>query len=195
MAHVVPDAIVPLPFDGRTHETGIPSLSERLARVAYRHPRWYMRFIKSQRCYLEARHQVSKNEVHGVLPDLESYIEQGRDASGFRMALDMVQYAGDMNIPDALLGDAMFARLHDHACDIAVWSMVGGPLFVCACVGPITDVMMVHQGHCIVCQGCALETRGEYHYDSNEGKERAVGVCRFVCGDTCQAERGCVRRD
>lgn len=89
-----------------------------------------MRFIKSQRCYLEARHQLSKNSAEGVVPDLESYIEQCRDASGFRMALDMVQYAGDVNIPDALLGDAMLGRLHDHACDIAAWSVVGGLFFV-----------------------------------------------------------------
>lgn len=65
------------------------------------------------------------NAAQGVVPDLESYIEQSRDASGFRMALDLVQYAGDMDIPDALSADAMFARLHDHACDIVVWSAVG----------------------------------------------------------------------
>lgn len=83
-----------------------------------------MRFIKSQRCYLEARHQLSINGAQGVVPDLESYIEQRRDASGFRMALDMVQYAGDVNVPDVLLEDPLFGRLHDHACDIATWSEV-----------------------------------------------------------------------
>jgi len=88
-----------------------------------------MRFVKSQRRYLEARHQLSKNGAEGVIPDLESYIEQRRDASGFRMALDMVHYAGDATVSDALLGDVLFGRLHDHACDIAAWSEVGLPLF------------------------------------------------------------------
>jgi len=97
-------------------------LSDRLSRMAYRHPRWYMQFGKSQRRYLEARRQLSRNGARGVVPDLETYIEQRRDASGFRMALDMVQYAGDVNVPDALAGDALFVRLHDHACDIASWS-------------------------------------------------------------------------
>lgn len=88
-----------------------------------------MRFVKSRRRYLEARHQLSKNGAVGVIPDLESYIEQRRDASGFRMALDMVQYAGDATVSDALLGDVLFGRLHDHACDIAAWSEVGVPFF------------------------------------------------------------------
>lgn len=86
-----------------------------------------MRFAKSQRCYVEARHQLSKNGAEGVIPDLESYIELRRDASGFRLALDMVQYAGDTNVSDKFLGDVLFGRLHDHACDIAAWSEVGIP--------------------------------------------------------------------
>lgn len=91
-----------------------------------------MRFIKSQRCYLEASEQFAANSARGIVPDLESYIEQARDASGFRMALDMVQYAGDVHVPDALLGDAMFGRLHDHVCDIAAWSAVGDPFAFCS---------------------------------------------------------------
>jgi len=97
-------------------------LSDRLSRAAYRRPGWYMRFAKSQRCYVEARHQLFKSGAEGVTPDLESYIELRRDASGFRMAFDMVQYAGDANVADTFVGDVLFERLHDHACDIAAWS-------------------------------------------------------------------------
>ena len=86
-----------------------------------------MRFAKSHRCYVEARHQLSKNGAEGVTPDLESYIELRRDASGFRMAFDMVEYAGDTNVYDTFLGDVLFERLHDHGCDIAAWSEVGVP--------------------------------------------------------------------
>ncbi|KAN0077982.1 Isoprenoid synthase domain containing protein [Tylopilus felleus] len=100
----------------------ITYLSDRLPRVAYRHPGWYLRFVKSQRGYLDARHQLAKHAAEGVLPDLESYIELRRDASGWRMALDMVQYAVDAHVSDVFLGDTLLARLYDHACDIAAWS-------------------------------------------------------------------------
>lgn len=89
-----------------------------------------MRFIKSQRCYLEARHQLCKSSALGLIPDLESYIEQRRDASGFRLALDMVQYAGDVKVPDTLPEDTLFGRLHEHACDIATWSEVRCPSYL-----------------------------------------------------------------
>ncbi|KAG9312389.1 isoprenoid synthase domain-containing protein [Chiua virens] len=97
-------------------------LSDRLSRVAYKYPRWYFQLISAQRRYHEARHQLSKNSTRGVVPDLESYIALRRDASGFWMALDMVPYAGDVNVPEVLLEDASFMRLKECACDIAVWS-------------------------------------------------------------------------
>lgn len=115
-------------YPSRDHARDRTYLSDRLPRVAYRHPGWYLRFVKSQRGYLDARHQLAKHAAEGVLPDLESYIELRRDASGWRMALDMVQYAGDAHVSDVFLGDTLLARLYDHACDIAAWSEVGGRL-------------------------------------------------------------------
>ncbi|KAF8836489.1 terpenoid synthase [Paxillus ammoniavirescens] len=94
-------------------------LSDRLGRLAYKNPRWYMRFHRSQRSCIAARHQLCSN---GVTPDLESYIELRRDASGFRMALNMIEYAGDLEVPETLSGNALFRKLLDHVCDIAAWS-------------------------------------------------------------------------
>ncbi|KAF8435388.1 terpenoid synthase [Boletus edulis BED1] len=103
-------------------DTFIMLLSDRLSRAADRHPGWYARFVKSRRCYVNARRLLAKHSAEGALPDLESYVEQRRDASGWRMALEMVQYAGDTHVSDAFLGDALLRQLHDHACDIAAWS-------------------------------------------------------------------------
>ncbi|KIJ58608.1 hypothetical protein HYDPIDRAFT_102325 [Hydnomerulius pinastri MD-312] len=97
-------------------------LSDRLPRIAYKNPGWYIRFHKSQRSYLEARRQFSKNVGSDAVPDLESYIELRREMSGFRMAFDMIEYAGDLSFPESLFGDAVFRKLVEHACDIAAWS-------------------------------------------------------------------------
>ena len=125
--------LISLHADGMQTFAGY-SLADQLSRVAYRQPGWYTRFVKSQRCYVEARQQLFKNAAESIVPDLESYVEQRRDASGWRMALDMVQYAGDASIPDAFLGEVLFGRLHDHACDIAAWSEVG-LCSHCFCIG------------------------------------------------------------
>ncbi|KAF9236127.1 isoprenoid synthase domain-containing protein [Melanogaster broomeanus] len=70
-------------------------LSDRLSRVAFKNPGWYMR---------------STTQPNAVFPDLESYIELRRDASGLRMALAMIEFAGDLS------------KAVDHASDVAAWS-------------------------------------------------------------------------
>ena len=153
-----------------------------------------MRFIKSRRCYIEARYQLSKNGAEGVIPDLESYIEQRREASGWRMALDMVQYAGDAHVPDTFLGDVLLGKLHDHACDIAAWSEVCLSLFLLERIW-LLMWMFLSKGHCIVCQGRASEQRGKYRHHPYEGAERTLGVRCLRCGDARQAKCRGVPRD
>ncbi|KAF9222155.1 terpenoid synthase [Gyrodon lividus] len=112
------------PAPGSGGDDMLVLLSDRLSRMAYKNPGWYIRFHKSQRSCLAARQLLRMNGLGAgsVAPDLESYIELRRDASGFRMALDMIEYAGDLDVPETLFGNTLFRKLLDHACDIAAWS-------------------------------------------------------------------------
>ncbi|KAH7910078.1 isoprenoid synthase domain-containing protein [Hygrophoropsis aurantiaca] len=96
-------------------------LSDRLSRAGYRNPAWCMRFHRSLRAYREARNHLAQNAQSDVVPDLESYVELRRDASGFRMAFDLVEYAGGLELPEQVFGPAML-RLIECACDIVAWS-------------------------------------------------------------------------
>ncbi|KAL4062649.1 isoprenoid synthase domain-containing protein [Scleroderma yunnanense] len=93
-------------------------LSDRLTRVAYRHPAWYMRFCKSQLAFCEARCEVS---MPGVT-DLENYMAFRRKESGFLMTICMIEYARDLKIPESILESESLQKLQNHACDIAILS-------------------------------------------------------------------------
>ncbi|KIM60286.1 hypothetical protein SCLCIDRAFT_1217071 [Scleroderma citrinum Foug A] len=93
-------------------------LSDRLSRVAYRHPWWYMRFNKSQLTFCKARCEAPTSAVD----DIESYTAFRRKESGFFLAICMIEYARDLNLPESILGSESFQKLQNHACDIALLS-------------------------------------------------------------------------
>lgn len=95
-------------------------LSDRLSRVAYRHPWWYMRFNKSQLTFCKARCEAPTSAVD----DIESYTAFRRKESGFFLAICMIEYARDLNLPESILGSESFQKLKNHACDIALLSEV-----------------------------------------------------------------------
>ena len=57
-------------------------------------------------------------------PDLESYIDLRRDASGFRMVFDLIEYTGGLNLPEHALVHPILKHLTEQACDIIAWSEV-----------------------------------------------------------------------
>ncbi|OAX40003.1 terpenoid synthase [Rhizopogon vinicolor AM-OR11-026] len=93
--------------------------SDRLSRVAYKNPAWFMRFNRSMRSYQDARqHLLNSTRI----PDLESYIELRRDASGFKMIFDLIEYAGGLNLPERALVHPILKHLTEQACDVIAWS-------------------------------------------------------------------------
>ncbi|KAH7886548.1 isoprenoid synthase domain-containing protein, partial [Phlebopus sp. FC_14] len=110
-------------------------LSDRLSRIAYKNPSWYLRFLKSQRSYQDAKRRLYCNDTNNdksttdttnpplpIRPDLESYIELRREASGVRMAFDMIEYVEDLVLGEEVIANGLFRKVKDHACNVAVWS-------------------------------------------------------------------------
>ncbi|KAH7926001.1 terpenoid synthase [Leucogyrophana mollusca] len=96
-------------------------MADRLSRAGYKNPAWCMRFHRSLRAYREARSHLALDADSDVVPDLETYVELRRDASGLRMAFDLVEYAGGLELPERVFGRSML-RLVECACDIVAWS-------------------------------------------------------------------------
>ncbi|KAG0696610.1 isoprenoid synthase domain-containing protein [Suillus ampliporus] len=94
-------------------------ISDRLSRVAYKSPAWYMRFHRSMRAYHDARQRLLD---YTCIPDLETYIELRRDASGFRMMFHLIEYAGGLNVPERASSHPILKQLADQACNIMAWS-------------------------------------------------------------------------
>lgn len=79
-----------------------------------------MRLHKSQRLFLDARH------CRTILTfgDPEAYLITRRAESGFLVAIDMVEYARDLILPQHIVENEFLQRLREYACDIAVLSEV-----------------------------------------------------------------------
>jgi len=97
-------------------------LSDRMSRVAYRSPAWYLRFINSLRAYREARAQVAEDAQNGSVPDMESYIQLRRDASGLRLVLAFIECTMDLRLPENVASHPVVQALTEHAIDIIAWS-------------------------------------------------------------------------
>lgn len=93
-------------------------ISDRLSRVAYKSPAWYIRFNRSMRAYHDAkRHLHSLDSTR--IPDLETYINLRRNASGLRMVFHLIEHAGGLDISSS---HPELKQLTDQACDIIAWS-------------------------------------------------------------------------
>ncbi|KAG1729305.1 isoprenoid synthase domain-containing protein [Suillus paluster] len=94
-------------------------ISDRLSRVAYKSPAWYMRFHRSMRAYHDANQRLLD---YICIPDLETYVDLRRDASGFRMMFHLIEYAGGLNLPERASSHRILKQLTDQACNIMTWS-------------------------------------------------------------------------
>ncbi|KAI9065747.1 terpenoid synthase [Trametes sanguinea] len=83
---------------------------------------WQKRFQRHLAAFRLKRALSAQDAAHGVVPDLESYIDLRRDASGVKMLLDMIVYAGGLHIPQYVYEHPALRRLREDAGNIIAWS-------------------------------------------------------------------------
>jgi hypothetical protein len=70
----------------------------------------------------------AKRHLHSLdstcIPDLETYIDLRRNASGLRMVFHLIEYAGGLDLPERASSHPLLKQLTDQACDIIAWSEV-----------------------------------------------------------------------
>lgn len=148
-----------------------------------------MRFHRSMRTYQDAsQHLLNPTGI----PDLESYIYLRRDASGFRMVFDLIEYAGGLNLPEHALVHPILKHLIEQACDIIAWSEVRFGLRNQLLVLQI-DVCSA-LGCCFLCSRHILKfkhkPKPQHRHCPDEGTQMFTRECTRACGHARQAERG-----
>ncbi|EGO03766.1 hypothetical protein SERLA73DRAFT_175395 [Serpula lacrymans var. lacrymans S7.3] len=80
------------------------------------------RFIETFDQFFQAVHQQSIDRANGVIPDLESYIEQRRDTSGCKPCWALIEYANNLDIPEEVMDHPTIRSLGEAANDLVTWS-------------------------------------------------------------------------
>jgi hypothetical protein len=57
------------------------------------------------------------------IPDIETYVNLRRNASGLRMVFHLIEYAGGLDLPE-WESSRVLKQLTDQACDLIAWSEV-----------------------------------------------------------------------
>ncbi|KAI0668209.1 terpenoid synthase [Trametes maxima] len=83
---------------------------------------WQKRFQRHLAAFRLARALVAQDAAQGIVPDLESYIDNRRDGCGVKMLLDLIIYAGGLSIPQHIYEHPVLRRLRQDAADIIAWS-------------------------------------------------------------------------
>ncbi|KAL1943532.1 hypothetical protein VTO73DRAFT_3977 [Trametes versicolor] len=83
---------------------------------------WQKRFQRHLAAFRLGQALTAQDAAQGIVPDLESYIGLRRDACGVRMLLDLVLYAGGLNVPPYVYEHPVLRRLRQDAADIIAWS-------------------------------------------------------------------------
>ncbi|KAI0739545.1 terpenoid synthase [Daedaleopsis nitida] len=83
---------------------------------------WQKRFQRHLAAFRLGQAIAARDAAEGIIPDLESYISTRRDSAGVKMLLDLIQYAGGLNVPQQIYEHPLLRRLRQDAADIIVWS-------------------------------------------------------------------------
>ena len=70
---------------------------------------------------------MARDEAEHTVPDFESYVSTRRDASGARLLLDLVVYAGGLTLPPQVYDHPLLRRLRQDAADAIAWATVRTP--------------------------------------------------------------------
>ena len=118
------------------------------------------------------------------IPDLESYIDLRRDASGFRMMFDLIEYAGGLNLPDHALVHPILKHLTEQACDLMAWSEVWTSLR--HSTTELTSIL----GCGLLCSRYKPKFTTQHRRSLDEGTQMLVEQCPHIYGHARQAECG-----
>lgn len=82
-----------------------------------------MRFHRSMRMYHDARRRLNSLDST-CIPDLETYVDLRRNASGLKMVFHLIEYAGGLDLTERASSHPVLKQLIDQACDLIAWSEV-----------------------------------------------------------------------
>lgn len=80
------------------------------------------RFIETMDLFFQSVTQQALDRATGVIPDLESYIALRRDTSGCKPCWALIEYAGNLDIPDEVMEHPLICSLGEAANDLVTWS-------------------------------------------------------------------------
>ncbi|EKM77998.1 hypothetical protein AGABI1DRAFT_76352 [Agaricus bisporus var. burnettii JB137-S8] len=80
------------------------------------------RFIHSMDLFFTAVATQSRDRADGITPDLESYITVRRDTSGCKPCFQLIEFAGDFDLPDEVVNHELIQNLEEATNDLVTWS-------------------------------------------------------------------------
>ncbi|KAH9912960.1 terpenoid synthase [Epithele typhae] len=83
---------------------------------------WHKRFQRHLAAFRLGQAITARDVSEHIVPDLESYITTRRDASGAKLLLDLIIYAGGLSVPQQVYEHPALRRLRQDAADIIAWS-------------------------------------------------------------------------
>ncbi|KAJ6632405.1 isoprenoid synthase domain-containing protein [Mycena sp. CBHHK59/15] len=84
---------------------------------------WRTRFSESAKAFREAQMQVIANRQNDIIPDLEAYLNLGRNLSGIPMIFDLIELAEGLEIPSSRADSETWTNLKCSAADVIAVSM------------------------------------------------------------------------
>ena len=85
---------------------------------------WQGRFRKDLDEFRGARPQVDTLRKDASNPDIDSFLTIRRPSSGADMALDLIEYAEDLRIPNDVSSDPILSQLKRYTRDTIIWANV-----------------------------------------------------------------------
>ena len=108
---------------------------------------WHKRFRRHLDAFRLGQAITARDTAEGVVPDFESYVSTRRDASGIRLLLDLIIYAGGLTIPQQIYDHPLLRRLRQDAADIIAWATVSLMLLLVSFSASAHDTTMTgHRG-------------------------------------------------
>ncbi|KAI0295458.1 isoprenoid synthase domain-containing protein [Russula brevipes] len=85
-------------------------------------PAVQQRFKSHMEMFFQAVHQQAVYRADGVVPDLETYVDNRRETSGCKPVFDLIEYSLDLELPDAVVDHPVIVALNQSANDLVTWS-------------------------------------------------------------------------
>jgi hypothetical protein len=83
---------------------------------------WRARFIRHVEDCFAAAYWEAQNRIHGVIPDVPTYVAKRRDTGAIYICMDLIDVVERLDIPVYLYESAIFQDLLDTASNVVCWS-------------------------------------------------------------------------